>query len=378
MKVLYMLHRYHTNQISIMKGWVENGHELCILSQYSGKIEDYTYVKPTVIGYSLIYRFFDYLWVKIIRRKDPFAMNLRIKIGFPPLFKCAKYIRKFNPDVVIIRERSVYTIFVTAICRFFGYPSILFDLSPLWDKRIKTDLPHRIVHRLTPKLRITPVKLRGIDFSGLIEMPYSYFAPFLAAPMIPPEEKQYFTDGRINIMSVGKYQERKNHILLLEAIKALLPKYQIHLTIAGEVSDNFHREYYKMIVNYLKEHQLEANVTLHLNLNRDEMNLLYRNTDLHIQPSSEEPAGSTITEAMSFSVPVISGSDNGTASYITPGVSGEVFNDRDKDDLINKIEAIISDRNNIPRMGKAAYESILENHQFENYFQVIKLILGAF
>ena len=40
MRVLYMSHRYHTNQNTIMKGWVENGHEVCFLSQYAGKIED--------------------------------------------------------------------------------------------------------------------------------------------------------------------------------------------------------------------------------------------------------------------------------------------------------------------------------------------------
>ena len=49
MKVLYMSHRYHTNQTTIMKGWKENGHEVLFLSQYAGKVEDYTWVKPVVI-----------------------------------------------------------------------------------------------------------------------------------------------------------------------------------------------------------------------------------------------------------------------------------------------------------------------------------------
>ena len=40
MKVLYMSHRYHTNQNTIMKGWKENGHEVCFISQYEGKIEE--------------------------------------------------------------------------------------------------------------------------------------------------------------------------------------------------------------------------------------------------------------------------------------------------------------------------------------------------
>ena len=50
MKVIYMSHRYHTNQTTIMKGWKENGHEVRFLSQYAGKIEDYKYIKPIVVN----------------------------------------------------------------------------------------------------------------------------------------------------------------------------------------------------------------------------------------------------------------------------------------------------------------------------------------
>ena len=60
MKVIYMSHRYHTNQTTIMKGWTENGHEVRFLSQYAGRIEDYTYVKPIVVGYSKLFMIFDY------------------------------------------------------------------------------------------------------------------------------------------------------------------------------------------------------------------------------------------------------------------------------------------------------------------------------
>ena len=71
MKVIYMSHRYHTNQTTIMKGWKENGHEVRFLSQYAGKIEDYKYIKPIVVGYSLPFRIFDYIYIHFLKRKDP-------------------------------------------------------------------------------------------------------------------------------------------------------------------------------------------------------------------------------------------------------------------------------------------------------------------
>ena len=126
MKVLYMSHRYHTNQNTIMKGWKEHGDEVCFLSQYAGKIEDYTYVKPIVVGYSPLFMLFYKLYINVLAKDNPAAMDIRLKIGVPPVFKLRKIIREFHPDLVIMRERSVYTICMTAICRFYKYPVVLY------------------------------------------------------------------------------------------------------------------------------------------------------------------------------------------------------------------------------------------------------------
>lgn len=133
MKVLYMSHRYHTNQTTIMKGWKENGHEVLFLSQYAGKVEDYTWVQPVVMGYAALFRAFDYLYVHFLKRKDPFAIDMKLKFGIPPLFKIAKKIKEFKPDIAILRERSIYTICMYAICRHYHIPTILYNLSPVWD-----------------------------------------------------------------------------------------------------------------------------------------------------------------------------------------------------------------------------------------------------
>ena len=107
MRVLYMSHRYHTDQNTIMKGWKENGHEICFISQYEGKIEDYTWVKPVVMGYGALFRLIDKFYVNVLFRKRPFAMDMRLKCGWPPILKMAKKIREFQPDVAILRERSI-------------------------------------------------------------------------------------------------------------------------------------------------------------------------------------------------------------------------------------------------------------------------------
>ena len=375
MKVLYMSHRYHTNQTTIMKGWVENGHEIRFISQYAGKVEDYTYVKPIVVGYSGLFMPFYYLYVNILKRKDPFAMDIRLKYGFPPIFKLARYIKEFKPDVAILRERSIYTIGMNAICRHYHIPTILYNLSPVWEAPKRMDLAHKLVWKLTPKYRMTPTNLVGIDFTGLVKDENGHWAPFLMEPQVSPEEKTYFAEDRINVFCIGKYQERKNHQMMIEVIEELLPKYNLHLTIAGERSNHFHEEYYKKISDYVKEHNMEDKVTFLENLNRQALAEEYKKTDVYVVPSTQEPASITVIEAMAFSIPAISGSDNGTASYIDYGKTGYVFEDNNKEDLKNKLEKIICDRENLVKMGAAGYQHVKDNFQFRNYYEQIETIL---
>lgn len=374
MKVLYMSHRYHTNQTTIMKGWKENGHEVRFLSQYAGKVEDYTYVQPIVVGYSRLFMAFDYLYVHFLKRKDPAAIDMKLKCGIPPLLKLAKYIKEFKPDIAIIRERSIYTICMNAICRLYHIPTILYNLSPVWDKPKKMDLAHKIVWKLTPKYRMTPTNLVGIDFTGLVKDEYGYWAPFLMEPQAAPGERTYFAGGRINIFCIGKYQERKNHQMMIEAVEELLPGYDLHLTIAGEISNTFHEEYYQKVVGYVKNHHLEDRVTFLVNLNRQQVSEEYKKADLYVVPSTGEPASITVIEAMAHSIPAISGTDNGTASYIDYGKTGYVFEDNNKEDLKDKLEKIICDKDNLKKMGAAGYQHVKDNFQFKNYFERIEEI----
>lgn len=375
MKVLYMSHRYHTNQTTIMKGWIENGHEVRFLSQYEGKIEDYTYVKPIVVGYSALFKVFDYIYIHFLKRKDPFAIDMKLKFGVPPILKLAKYIREFHPDLAIIRERSIYTICMNAICKHYKIPTIIYNLSPVWDKPKKMDLAHKIVWKLTPKYRITPTNLVGIDYTGLVKDENGYWAPFLMEPQVSPEEKTYFAQDRINVFCIGKYQERKNHQMMIEAIEELLPKYNLHLTIAGEISNHFHEDYYKKVQEYVTQHHMEDKVTFLVNLNREEVYEQYKKADVYVVPSTGEPASITVIEAMAFSVPAISGSDNGTASYIDFGKTGYVFEDNNKEDLKDKLEKIVCDKENLMKMGAAGYQHVKDNFQFENYYSQIRQIL---
>ena len=166
---------------------------------------------------------------------------------------------------------------------------------------------------------------------------------------------------------------------MCNVIKRLHEKYpNIKLTIAGELSDRFHQEYYDKLSKYLVDNGMQDYVTLYKNLPKAEVERIYGETDLFVLTSTGEPASITVIEPMAFSVPTISGTDNGTADYIACGVTGDVFNDCDEDDLFMKMDKILSDKDNIPRMGANAYQHIIDNFQFKNYYDTIMEIVEDF
>ena len=73
MRFLYVAPRYHTNQVPIIRGLKRKGHEVCFLSQYAGKVEDYSDLTPTVIGYSRIFLFFDRIYVALMKNRGAYA-----------------------------------------------------------------------------------------------------------------------------------------------------------------------------------------------------------------------------------------------------------------------------------------------------------------
>lgn len=376
MRVLYVAPRYHTNQADIIEGWLQHGDEVFFLSQYVGKSEDYSCIKPEVIGYSKLFKVIEHVYVKLLKRKDPYRGDWKLKSGFPPLAKLKKRLKEIKPDVAIIRERSAYTIVTTMICRYYHIPTILYNQSPVWDKPRTLDWKHKMVWKLVPEYRITPVLLTGIDFAGLVEDKKACWLPFVIKPQLSPSEKRYFAEDNINILSIGKFEQRKNHFMLLKVFEKLIIDYSLHLTIVGECSNQFHEKYLEELRWYINEHHLAEKVTVLVNLSRDKVFDLYRKTDVFVLPSTGEPAAVSHLEAMAFSIPAVCSTGNGTASYILSEKTGFVFEDQNADDLELKLRQLLKNRDKIKKMGSEAYRHVQNQFQFAYYYEGISEILG--
>lgn len=369
MKFLYVAPRYHTNQMDIMRGLVQNGHEVRFISHYAALIEDYSCVTPIVLGYSALYRLIDFLYVKVIHRKDPNAIVFKIQHGFPPMGKLKRLICEFAPDLVILRERSLYSMAAYRICKRKGYPCILYNQNPLWSEPPKTDFAHRLVARMTPALRMTPVM--GVRKAETVVRENDYFVPFVVNPRREPGQRTYFADGRIHILCIGKYEIRKHHLMLLQAAERLKDKYEIQVTLVGEATNHFQKEYCEQVKSFVKEHHMEGIATVKTNVERCDMEREYLAADLYVIPSTLEMASVSQLEAMSYSLPVIVSDTNGTACYVEDGVTGFWFRDCDGADFQEKLDAMLSDRERMKEMGAAGYRTLLEKYNYESYFNTI-------
>lgn len=373
MNIVYIAPMFHTNQVPIVKGWVEHGDQVCFICQYRGKTENHDYCTPIVLGYSRLFLLINAVYKKICGRKkrlSAYPEAFQDKCGFPPIFKLAKILKKQKPDLVVLRERSVYCIFACMVCRIHRIKCILYNQTPLWDdKPPRNDLAHRIVKRLTPSTRMTPVL--GDSATGYLD-PDAVYVPFVIEPHLAPAQKKFYADGSIRLLCVGKFEERKHHLMLLEILTHLLPEYPISLTLVGEASTPHHESYLKKVREYINVHQLEAQVHIYTNCKPDQMADFYRNADLFVLPSTGEFASVSQLEAMSYSLPVIVSDTNGTACYVENGENGYLFRDKDIADLEAKITDMLRDLDRLKQMGARSYELVQTKYAFSGYMDKLK------
>lgn len=376
MKIIYIAPMFHTNQVPIIKGWLEHGHKVEFICHYKGKTENHKYCTPLVFGYSRIFKCIQSLYTRFCRashRLTAYPEAFQDRFGFPPVFRLFKHLRKFSPDIVILRERSLYSICAYLVCRMQKINCVLYNQTPLWDyDPPRNDFSHRIVKALTPSIRMTPVF--GSPDTGYLD-PNAFYIPFVIDPHLEPAHKIWFSEGIIHLLCVGKYEERKHQLMLLQIFHKLLLQQPLHLTLVGEMSTEYHRNYFRKIQSYIAEHHLEDKVSCHTNCSPEKMSDFYRAADVFVLPSTGEFASVSQLEAMSYSLPVIVSDSNGTACYVEEGKNGYLFRDNDAQDLEKKLAGLLAEKEAVAALGACSYQLVTQKYSFTNYQKNIEKLI---
>ena len=371
MQFVYTAPRYHTNQHFVVKALQEAGHSVSFLVLRQGHTENYEALQPCVLGYSATFAALQRLIRKLPR------VTLENAAGMPSPFTFWREMRRLRPSVVVVRDPfSAYGLLSMIVTKILRGRLILYVQTPMnrnlpWWKRFVL----KFTAALTGGKWMTPV--HGPSAPDDPDTVILNYVPFVIPAQTHPEAKRWFDSGTVNILSVGKYEYRKNHRLLLDALHRLSQRYRIRATLVGECADPDSRRDLERVKMYRKQLGLDDIVDIEVNLSFSDLQRRYAENDLFVLPSRDELAAVSPLEAMSHSLPVVCSDTNGTECYIRPGENGFVFRTDDLDDLEACLAKIVGDRGKLMQMGRRSHELTVFEHAPNRYVEAVMTLAGA-
>ena len=170
---------------------------------------------------------------------------------------------------------------------------------------------------------------------------------------------------KINILNIARLDFQKDHHTLLKAISILKNKNKIKLIFVGN------GEYFDKIKNFAISNQ----INLKIFPNENKLEKFYLKADLYISTSLYEGLPTTMVEAASYNLPIISSNfRSGCKEILNNGKNGHIFKVKDYVQLANLIAKFILDKKNFIRKTKN-FKYTLEKFSHEKNIQTFKSLL---
>ena len=372
-KLLYVAPRYHTNQVPIMKGFHQYGYSVMFLAQYESVSEIHDYVDFRRLKQSWISK---KLIQYIAKKHGPNrAEGKRMYFFIPAFFHTLKTIKKFQPDLVIMRERHITSAVIYFICKILCIKKcILYVQQPIFDFENSGSRIKKILKGiLFPKAVFSPIYYQGENRSK-IRKSNVYFVPLVVEGKKIGEigKRSYLGNGILHFLDIGKYQDYKNHFFLVDAfskLKECTALSQVKLTIIGQVSNSDEEAYFTRLKQYVVEKGLEDVIELRKNIPFRDMEQLYLENDVLLLPSTYESAGMVILEAMEMGLCVAASIYCGLSSYLEEYQCGYTFALDSTQELEEVLLGLIKNPDTVEQMGKKGYETVHQHFLFQQYLE---------
>jgi glycosyltransferase involved in cell wall biosynthesis len=182
--------------------------------------------------------------------------------------------------------------------------------------------------------------------------------PFAAAVHPLASSRSWRPDG-FRILHVGKFEKRKNHHVIVEAMRSLPSN--VSLSLVGEVSTPAHAEYVGRLRQAIAEWSLTDRISLEVNVPHSSMSQIYLEHDLYAQLSACEPASVSQLEAMAHGLGVVISRDNGTARYVHEGLNGSLC-DPNPQSFLAALGPILHSRRKLAEWGRESLAIVTRSH----------------
>lgn len=362
MKLLFFAPRFHTNQINIIKGLQKKKINIIFNCIYKGKTEDYSLIKPKIIQQSKL----------SLLLKKIFFINNNILIFFPNITYYYNYLKKINPDFVIIKiYGKTYPYVVAIIAKILKLKIIFYDQYDISLKHLKKK-------KLSNYLKKFELFFRCFFFKSVVFSPIKskkiykkiFYLPFVANAV----KKNENTKNILNVLVVSKFQERKRILFAFGVFEKLLNKFDFNVTFVGEVSTGEHLYYYNALLKKVHDSKYKKNYKIIKNVQYKKMKSIYLKNDIFLLPSVREPASISILEAMACGLVVICSNSCATKTYL-PVKKNNIFVSNSKDDLIKCLNFYMKNINSLKKNKKINYDYAKSEFNFDKYYQKLSNIL---
>lgn len=165
-----------------------------------------------------------------------------------------------------------------------------------------------------------------------------------------PDTVSKLTEKRI--VSIGRLSKEKGFVDLVEVYrryKEKHPKDNWHLDIIGDGAER------NKVVDRVYHYGLSKDITVHGYLRRKDLLDILTKSSLYVMTSFTESFGIVLIEAMSTGIPCLAfDSAEGANDLIINDYNGYLIENRNKDEMVKKIEELISDNKKRKELGNNA------------------------
>jgi glycosyltransferase involved in cell wall biosynthesis len=354
MKILFVAPRFHTNQFQLIKKLLEKEHEVFFHVSCIGATEDHSLIKPLRYKQSNLS-----LLIEMIFGKG----GINRRFYFPKLPGYWRYFRQLKPHMVVIRDPYKLFSLLTAWYALITKTKIIFytqeDVCRPRTKR--TLLKQQLTIRFFKAAWMTPIQT-GHLAEGNGRLKYMYYVPLPVAVTSEDTCSHDISGEGPKILMIGKYhQDRKKHLLFLQALHTLKDKYRFRVTIAGECAREDQQLKFKAIKDAANKLNLAGLIEWKQNVPYNKMAELYARHHIFVLPAINEQYGVSVNEAMGYALPVICTDTCGAKFNILNGDNGFVVKSNSLHELSASLEQLISDYQKLHQMRRQSWQYAREN-----------------
>lgn len=223
-----------------------------------------------------------------------------------------------------------------------------------WDSRVArlygNPLLRRFDRRLHARIAVSPRAREFVagHFPGNYELIPNGIAPDEFGALVKPLPQ--LSDGKLNLLFVGRLEQRKGFGYLLRAFADLKPRHpELRLVVVGAYGDNVRRRY-----ESIAESRGLADVLFVGPASTADLPRYYRSAHVFCAPSvGGESQGIVLLEAMAAGRPVVASDIAGYRGVMRDGVEGLFVPPKDHGALAAAVERLIVDADLRARLGAA-------------------------